>query len=71
VAINKWLQSSQEGNYANLYEQTYGRKILERKSEIRKISQYKEREQDYEGKDTRCYKEWCFIGDFNKFNMLV
>jgi hypothetical protein len=52
VVINRWLQFSQEGNYANLYEQTYGRKTLGRESEIRRISWYKEREQDYEGKDT-------------------
>jgi hypothetical protein len=58
VAINKWIQSSKERDYAYLYQQTFGRKLLERESEIRRIPQYKQREQDYEGKDSGCDKEW-------------
>jgi hypothetical protein len=50
VAINKWIQSSKERDNAYLYQQIIGRKLLERESEIRRIPQYKQREQDYEGK---------------------
>jgi hypothetical protein len=51
VAINKWIQSSKEKNYAYLHQQKFVRKVLERESEIRRISQYKEREQNHERED--------------------
>jgi hypothetical protein len=41
-----------------IYTNNYGRKILERESEIRRISRYKQGEQDYEGKNPGCDKEW-------------
>jgi hypothetical protein len=46
---------------------------LGRKSEIRRISWYKEREQNYEGEDSGYYKdkEQCFSGNPKKFNMLL
>jgi hypothetical protein len=71
IVSQKWIQSGKEGNYTNLYQQTYDRKVLKRESEIRRISWYKEREQDYEGEDSGCYKEQCFSGNPKKFNMLV
>jgi hypothetical protein len=65
------IQSSKERDNAYLYQQIVGRKILERESEIRRISWYKEREQNYEGEDPGCYKEWCFSGNPKTFNTLV
>jgi hypothetical protein len=38
VAINKWIQSGKERDYAYIYQQTFGRKLLEREFEIRRIS---------------------------------
>jgi predicted transcriptional regulator len=71
VAINKWLQSGKERDNAYLYQQTFGRKVLGRESEIRRISQYKEREQNYEGQNPRCYKELRSSGNIETFNTLV
>jgi hypothetical protein len=71
VAISKCLQSREEGTYANLYKQIQGRKILGKESEIRRISQYKKREQDNETEDRGSSEEWCFSGNPKKFNMLV
>jgi hypothetical protein len=71
VAINKWIQSSKQRDYAYLYQQTYERKVLGIESEIRRISRYKEGEQDYERKNSGCYKERCSSGNPEIFNMLV
>jgi hypothetical protein len=71
VAINKWIQSRKKRDYAYIYQQTFGRKLLEKKSEIRRISWYKQKEQDYEGEDSGCYKEQCSNKNSQEFNMLV
>jgi hypothetical protein len=71
VAYNKWLRHRQERDNAYIHEPRRGGKILERESEVRGISRYKEGEQNYGSENKGCNKKRCAGSNEQKLNQMV